>query len=67
MGLGRLAPDTRASLVVVAGAIVLVVILLAFPLLVGIGSSVIAALLGISLNRDVEIEHVGSELIDVNT
>ena len=50
-----------------AGAIVLVVILLAFPLLVGIGSSVIAGLLGFSLNRDVEIEHEGSELIDVNT
>ena len=50
-----------------AGAIVLVVILLVFPLLVGIGSSVIAALLGIFLQRDVEIEHEGSELIDANT
>ncbi len=50
-----------------AGAIVLVVILLIFPLLVGIGASVIAALLGISLHRDVEIEHEGSELIDANT
>ncbi|MEM8904691.1 MAG: hypothetical protein AAGA17_10720 [Actinomycetota bacterium] len=49
------------------GAIVLVVILVIFPLLVGIGSSVVAALLGIFLHRDVEIEHEGSELIESNT
>lgn len=50
-----------------AGALVLVVILIAFPLLVGIGSSALAALLGFFLHRDVEIEHEGSELIDANT
>ncbi|MEO1065427.1 MAG: hypothetical protein AAFZ07_28755 [Actinomycetota bacterium] len=49
-----------------AGAIVLVVILLAFPLLVGIGSSAVAALLGILLHRDVELQHEGSELIESN-
>jgi hypothetical protein len=30
------------------------------------GSAAIAALLGVALNRDAEVRHEGSELLDVN-
>jgi hypothetical protein len=50
----------------VAGAIAIVVALLLFPILVGLGSALIAAALGWSLNRDGEIRNEGSELLDVN-
>jgi hypothetical protein len=50
----------------VVGAIILVVILLGFPVIVGLGSVVLAALLGTSLDRDAAKRHVGSELLDLN-
>lgn len=50
-----------------AGAIVLVVVLLLFPVIVGLGSTVIAALLGHTLWHDGEARHEGSELLDLNT
>lgn len=49
-----------------AGAIVLVVVLLAFPVLVGLASAVLAAVLGEALARDGEIRNAGSELVDLN-
>jgi hypothetical protein len=49
-----------------AGALVLVVILVIFPLLVGIGSAPIAALLGSLLHRDRAAEYDGHELLDLN-
>jgi hypothetical protein len=50
----------------VPGAIAIVVVLLAFPVLVGMGSAVLAAALGMVLNRDAEVRAEGSELLDLN-
>jgi hypothetical protein len=50
----------------VAGAIVLVVVLLVFPFLVAIGGFVLAAILGWDLNDDAEQRFEGSELLDLN-
>jgi hypothetical protein len=50
----------------VAGAVVLVVALLAFPIVVGLSTAAIAALLGHLLWRDGEARHAGSELRDLN-
>ena len=48
------------------GALILVVILLAFPIVVGLSTAAIAALLGHLLYKDAEIRNEGSELIDTN-
>lgn len=50
-----------------SGAIVLVVILFAFPIVVGLSTAAIAALLGHLLWKDAEVRHEGSELLDLNT
>jgi hypothetical protein len=50
----------------VPGAIVLIVILFAFPIVVGLSSVAIAALLGHLLWKDGEARHEGSELVDLN-
>ncbi|MEM9034655.1 MAG: hypothetical protein AAGA99_18850 [Actinomycetota bacterium] len=49
------------------GAIVLVVVLLVFPLLVGVGGAALSAVLGGLLPVDAEARHEGSELIESNT
>lgn len=49
------------------GAVALVVILLAFPILVGLGTAVIAAILGESLHRDARVRNEASELLELNT
>jgi hypothetical protein len=51
----------------VPGAIVLIVILLAFPVVVGLSTAAIAAILGHLLWKDAEVRHEGSELLDLNT
>jgi hypothetical protein len=51
----------------VPGAIVLIVLLLAFPVVVGLSTAGLAALLGHFLWKDAEIRHEGSELLDLNT
>jgi hypothetical protein len=51
----------------VPGAIVLIVILLAFPVVVGLSTAAIAAVLGHLLWKDAEVRHEGSELLDLNT
>ncbi len=48
------------------GAIAIVVVLLLFPILVSVGSSVVAVALGYFLNRDGEVRGEGSELLDLN-
>ena len=48
------------------GAIAIVVVLLLLPVLVCIGSAVIAMVLGVALNNDAEVRHEGSELLDLN-
>lgn len=48
------------------GPIIIVVILLMFPIIVGLSTAAIAAILGHFLNKDAEIRHEGSELLDTN-
>ena len=48
------------------GAIAIVLVLLLLPVLVCMGSVAIAVVLGVVLNRDAEIRHEGSELLDLN-
>ena len=48
------------------GAIIVVVVLLLFPVLVCMGSVILAMVLGGSLNHDAEICYEGSELLDLN-
>ena len=48
------------------GAIILVLILIAFPIIVGLSTAGIAALIGFFLHRDAEIRHAGSELVELN-
>ncbi len=48
------------------GALILVVILFAFPIVVGLSTAALAGVLGHLLNRDAEIRHEGSELLETN-
>ena len=52
---------------IVAGGVVLVVALLGFPIVVGMSTAAIAAVIGYFLCRDAEIRHEGSELVELNT
>jgi len=51
----------------VAGAVIIVVALLLFPVVFLMSGAVAAAILGFLLQRDVEKEHEGSELLELNT
>jgi len=51
----------------VAGAIVLIIVLLAFPIVVGMSMAGLAALIGHVLWKDGEIRNEGSELVELNT
>lgn len=48
------------------GPIIIVVVLLVFPIVVGLSTSALAGIIGHLLYRDAEIRHEGSELIDSN-
>ena len=48
------------------GAIIITLVLLAFPIIVGLSTAGIAALLGHLLYKDAEVRQEGSELIDTN-
>ena len=50
-----------------AGAIVLIIVLLAFPIVVGMSMAGLAALIGHVLWKDGEIRNEGSELVELNT
>lgn len=50
-----------------AGAIIIVLALVAFPVVVGLSTAGIAALLGHLLTTDADKRHEGSELVDLNT
>jgi hypothetical protein len=50
----------------VPGAVAIVLVLLVLPVLICMGSAVLAVVLGIALNRDAEIRYEGSELLDLN-
>jgi len=49
-----------------SGAVIIVIALLAFPVVVGLSTAGLAALLGHLLNKDAEIRAEGSELLDTN-
>ncbi len=48
------------------GPIIIAVILLAFPIVVGLSTAALAAVLGHLLYKDAEVRHEGSELLDTN-
>ena len=48
------------------GAIAIVLVLVLLPILVCMGSAVLAVVLGAVLNRDADVRHEGSELLDLN-
>lgn len=48
------------------GPLIIVVALLAFPIVVGLSTAALAAVLGHFLWKDAEERHEGSELLDVN-
>jgi hypothetical protein len=50
----------------VPGAIAIVVVLLLMPIAICMGCALVAAALGMSLNRDAEVRNEGSELLDLN-
>ena len=49
-----------------AGAIAIVVVLLIFPTLILMSGGVASAILGFFLQKDGEIRHEGSELLDLD-
>ena len=49
-----------------AGAIIIVLVLLLIPVLVFLAGAVAAALLGTALRLDAKARHAGSELIELN-
>lgn len=48
------------------GAIAIIIALVLFPVIAVMGSAVIAAVLGIVLDKDAEVRNEGSELLDLN-
>ena len=48
------------------GAIAIVVVLILFPVIALMGAAVLAAILGMVLNKDAEVRNEGSELLDLN-
>ena len=55
-----------ATLSSMAGAIAIIVVLLIFPTLVLMSGGVASAIIGFVLQRDGEIRHEGSELLDLD-
>lgn len=49
-----------------AGAVILVIVLLAFPIVVGLSTAALAGVIGHFLWKDAEVRHEGSELLDTN-
>ena len=48
------------------GVVIIVIALLPFPIVVGLSTAGIAALLGYFLQRDGDIRNAGSELVELN-
>jgi len=48
------------------GAIIIVIVLLGFPVIVGLSTAALAAGIGYFLNHNTDIRHAGSELVDLN-
>ena len=50
----------------VVGPVIIVVVLLVLPALFLLGGTIAAIILGIALQKTVEADHAGSELVDLN-
>jgi hypothetical protein len=50
----------------VAGAIIIVVVLVLMPVGVFLAGAIASAVLGTALTRDAAVRHAGSELLDLN-
>lgn len=48
------------------GVVIIILALLSFPIVVGLSTAGIAALLGFFLQRDADIRNAGSELVELN-
>ena len=48
------------------GAVLIVLALISFPIIVGLSTAGLAALIGFFLQKDADKRHEGSELIDAN-
>lgn len=48
------------------GVVIIIIALLSFPIVVGLSTAGIAALLGFFLQRDGDIRNAGSELVELN-
>lgn len=48
------------------GAVIIILVLLVFPVVVGLSTAVLAALIGHFLYIDAEARHEGSELLETN-
>ncbi len=48
------------------GAVIIIIALAVFPIIALMGTSVLAVVLGMVLNKDAEIRGEGSELLDLN-
>jgi hypothetical protein len=48
------------------GVVIIIIALLSFPIVVGLSTAGIAALLGYFLQRDGDIRNAGSELVELN-
>jgi hypothetical protein len=48
------------------GVIIIILVLLAFPVVVGLSTAALAALIGHFLYSDAETRHEGSELLETN-
>ena len=48
------------------GPIIIAVILLVFPIVVALSTAALAGVIGYFLNKDAEIRHEGSELLETN-
>ncbi len=48
------------------GVVIIILVLLSFPIVVGLSTAGIAALLGFFLQRDGDIRNAGSELVELN-
>lgn len=49
-----------------AGAIILVIVLLMFPIIIGLSTAALAGVIGHFLWKDAEVRHEGSELLETN-
>jgi hypothetical protein len=48
------------------GPLILVAVLLLFPVVVGLSTAALAGIIGHLLNRDADLRHEGSELLESN-